>query len=319
MARISFSSRVKGELARAYPEKACCCLAELAAIARQDGTVTIGEDDGIGFYIAAANTAVARKLYRLIKDLFSIEGDLELRRQGKQGKQSRGRLCSIRLGASEATTAMLRALGILSPKKQILPGIRKDLVKNKCCRRAYLRGAFLGGGSVNSPDSGYHLEFHAANEKLAADLSALINRFPGLQAKMSRRKHAFMVYLKEGDQIADILTIMGAYSHLLEFENARVMKGMSKQIRQIVNFETANLGKTVDASARQVRQINLIADTIGLDALEPSLAQVARMRLENPEINLKELGEIMIPPLGKSGVNHRLRKIGEIADKLAQP
>ena len=314
MGRVaSFSAGVKGELARIYPEKSCCRLAELAAIARLDGTVTIERNEGVGLSIATEYSAVARKVYRLLKDLYAIEAELTIKRQNRLKQRT---LYHIRISSSEETRDLLRVLGVLSSRGQIIPGIKKDLIKNKCCMRSYLRGAFLGGGSVNSPDSDYHLELTAGNEKLGKDLMTLANRFPGFHAKLSKRKQSFLVYLKESNQIADFLTLIGAHGSLLEFESARVMKGMKNQVNRLVNCETANLGKTADAALRQVRNIRLIEERTGLDALEPSLAEVARLRLENQEINLKELGEIMIPPLGKSGVNHRLRKIGEIADRL---
>ena len=314
MARASFSSGVKGELARIYPEKDCCRLAELAAIARQDGTVTIGAAEDTGFYFSTEYSAIARKVYRLVKDLFALDATLTV---SHQSRFKRRRHYVLRLEEGHASTKALISLGLLTANHQILPGIKKDLVRNKCCGRAYLRGAFLGGGSVNSPKSDYHLELSAANEKFAGDLVSLINRHDGLHAKISQRRRSFSVYMKDSGQIADFLTLIGAHSHLLEFENTRVLRGMKDKINRIVNLETANLGKTSYAASKQVSQILLIDKKIGLDTLEPSLAQVARLRLENPDVNLKELGEIMTPPLGKSGVNHRLRKIGEIADQLA--
>jgi len=309
----SFSAGVKAELARIYPEKACCRLAELAAIARLDGTVTIGRDEGLGFYIATEYSAVARKVYRLLKDQFSIEGELTVKRQNRLKRRT---LYHISAASSGKTPELLAALGIMTSGRQILPGIKKELIKTKCCRRSYLRGAFLGGGSVSSPDSDYHLELTAGNEKLGEDLAALTNRFTGLNAKLSRRKQSWLVYLKESDQIADFLALIGAHGSLLEFENARVLKGMKNQVNRLVNCETANLEKTVNAAFRQVNGIRLIDERIGLDTLNPSLAQIARLRLDNPEATLKELGELMRPPVGKSGVNHRLRKIEEIAEKL---
>ena len=315
MDKPSFSSKVKGELARIYPEKPCCRLAELAAIARLDGTLTIARDEGLGYYIETEYSAVARKVYRLLKDQFSIEVELTVKRQNRLKRRT---LYHISVASSGETPELLKALGIISSKRQIIPGVKNDLIRTKCCRRSYLRGAFLGGGSISSPDSDYHLELTAGNETLGRDLMALINQFTGLQAKLSRRKQSYLVYLKESDQIADFLAIIGAHGSLLEFENARVMKGMKNQVNRLVNCETANLGKTVNAAFRQINGIRLIDQRIGLDALNPSLAQIARLRLANPEANLKELGEIMTPPIGKSGVNHRLRKIEEIAGKLRE-
>jgi DNA-binding protein WhiA len=309
----SFSARVKGELARVYPEKPCCRLAELAAIAHLDGTVTIGRDEGLGFYVATEYSAVARKVYKYLKEQFSIEGELTVKRQNRLKRRTE---YHIVVNSPAEMPALLSTLGILTTKNQIIPGIKRDLIRFKCCRGSYLRGAFLGGGSVSSPDSDYHLEMTAGNEKLAKDLMTLVNRFPDLQAKLGRRKQACFVYLKGSDQIADFLTVTGAHGSLLEFESARVMKGMKNQVNRLVNCETANMDKAVNAAFKQLKNIRLIEERIGLDALEPSLAQVARLRLENPEANLKELGEIMTPAIGKSGVNHRLRKIGEIAEQL---
>ena len=311
----SFSAGVKEELARFYPEKPCCRLAELAAIARLDGKVTMEPGEGTGMSIATEYSAVARKAYRLIKDLFSLDAMLTVTRKNRHKFRT---MYHIHTAPIEGAKGMLQALGLLSSGGQIVAGIKKDLIKNKCCGRSYLRGAFLGGGSVSGPDSDYHLEITAGSEKLGKDLTALINRFPGFHAKMSKRKQSYLVYLKGSDQIADFLTLIGAHGSLLEFENARVLKGMKNQVNRLVNCETANLGKTADAALRQVRNIRLIEERTGLDALDPSLAEVARLRLENQDINLKELGEIMTPPLGKSGVNHRLRKIDEIAERLRE-
>jgi DNA-binding protein WhiA len=309
----SFSAGVKAELARIYPEKDCCRLAELAAIARLDGTVTIGRDEGLGFYIATEYSAVARKAYRLLKDRFAIEGELTVKRQNRLKRRT---LYHISAAPSGEASALLAALGIMDMDRQILPGIRKDLIRTKCCRRSYLRGAFLGCGSVSGPESSYHMELAVGNEKLGRDLAALINSFAGLRAKLNQRKQAWLVYLKESDQIADFLALIGAHSSLLEFENTRVLKGMKNQVNRLVNCETANLEKTVVAAFRQAKGIRLIDERVGLEALNPSLAQIARLRLAHPEANLKELGELMTPPVGKSGVNHRLRKIEEIAEQL---
>ena len=313
MEKRTFSSEVKEELVRVYPEKKCCVLAELAAIARKEGTLTIGEDGSIGFYMVLGQASLARKVYRMLRDLHTGESVPELKRNTSRRRRS---TYTIRLKPCEETTSLLQLMGVLSSGKRILQGIKKELIRKKCCQMAYLRGAFLGGGSVSSPDRDYHMEITASSEAYARDLAALLNRFAGMQGKTSRRKQSYLVYLKGSDQIADFMTIIGAHNHLLVFENTRIYRSMRNQVNRIVNLETANLGKTSFASARQVEQISLIRDKIGLDALEPSLAQIARLRLENPDINLKELGEIMKPPLGKSGVNHRLRKISDIAENL---
>lgn len=311
--KASFSVRTKDELCRIYPEKECCRLAELAALVRLDGTVTIGLGGKTGLYVATEYSAAARKVYRLLKDCFGVEGELTVKRQNRLKKHT---LYHIRIPAGEETRQILNRLGILEEGWSIRPDIPRELVRRQCCRKSYLRGAFLGGGSVSSPESSYHLEILASHETQAQSLAALINRFPGMQAKISSRKQAFIVYLKDSEQIAEFLALIGAHASLLEFENARVLRGVKNQVNRLVNCETANLSKTVEAALRQVEVIQYLQKEIGLESLEPPLEEVARLRLANREVNLKELGQLLSPPVGKSGVNHRMRRLEEIAREL---
>lgn len=190
------------------------------------------------------------------------------------------------------------------------------LMKDTCCKRAYIRGAFLGGGSVSDPEKkGYHLEFITHSEEYGESLKTLINEF-GLESKLIDRKANHIVYLKEGDQIVDLLNIIGAHKALLDFENVRIVKQMRNDVNRLVNCETANLNKTVNAAMRQVQDIELIESRVGLGALPDGLSQLAELRLEQPEASLKELGELLDPPVGKSGVNHRFKKIHKFAESL---
>ena len=193
--------------------------------------------------------------------------------------------------------------------------IDEKMVETDDEKRAYIRGAFLGGGSVTNPEKNYHLEFVTHSEEYAQDLCELINSC-GLNSKVIQRKNSFIVYIKEGEQIVDILNIMGAHSCLLELENIRIMKEMRNNVNRLVNCETANLSKTVNAAVRQVESIKFIQSKIGLKRLPQNLREIAELRLEYPDESLKELGEMLDPPVGKSGVNHRLRKIEKIAEEL---
>ena len=313
--KASFSVRTKDEISRVYPEKDCCRLAELAAITRMDGTVTIGVGGRTGLYISTEYSAAARKVYRLLKECFGVEGELTVKRQNRLKKHT---LYNIRVPAGEESLEVLRRLGIIGEGWNIYPEIKKELIRSQCCRKSYLRGAFLGGGSVSSPDGNYHLEIITNHPRQAASLASLINRFPGMQAKVSSRKQWYVVYLKDSDQIASFLALIGAHTSLLEFENVRVMKGIKNQVNRLVNCETANLSKTVDAALRQVENIHFLQREIGLESLEPPLRDLARLRLENPESTLKELGQMLSPAVGKSGVNHRMRKLEELAEELRQ-
>ena len=191
------------------------------------------------------------------------------------------------------------------------------VVSSICCRRAYIRGAFISVGSVNDPEKNYHLEFVLADLSAAEQLRDLINAF-GLDAKVVERKEHYIVYLKEGEQIVDLLNIMEAPLALMDLENVRIVKEMRNDINRKVNCETANLNKVVGAAVKQLEDINYIEETIGLARLPEQLAEVARVRLEYPDRSLKELGSFLMTPVGKSGVNHRLRKISSIAEALRE-
>lgn len=310
---MSFSTETKEELARILPEKHCCRLAELSALIRMDGTITISAHHKMGLNIVTENAAVARKAFRLAKQVFQMDTELQVQRSTRLKKNNH---YIVKFTTTQSMPRIFEELGIMDKNGSIQPGIKKELVKTQCCRRSYLRGVFLGAGSVNNPEGNYHLEIITNDIQYAESLAALINRFKGLQAKISSRKKWHMVYLKESDQIVHFLNIIGAHQALLSFENTRIVKEMRNQVNRLVNCETANLNKTVNASMRQVESIKLLEEIMGLEKLPVRLKDLARLRLENPDISLKELGEMMDPPVGKSGVNHRMRKIEELADDI---
>lgn len=312
---MSFSTQTKDELARIISEKPCCQLAELAALIRMDGTITINPEQGVGLYIRTENAAVARKTFKLAKEIFNF--NIEIRVE-KRTRLKKNNIYIISFAHRSQMNSYLKTLGVLNDDATISYSIKKSLVKTSCCRRAYLRGAFLGAGSVNKPEGNYHLEIITGSLEYAHSLAVLMNRFPEIQAKVGSRKKLHFIYLKESEQIVAFLNIIGAHQALLNFENIRIVKGMRNQVNRLVNCETANLNKTVNASLKQVENIKLINDTLGLDKLPLRLQAIARLRMENPDVSLKELGELMDPPIGKSGVNHRMRKIEEISEDLKQ-
>lgn len=191
------------------------------------------------------------------------------------------------------------------------------IVQQTCCRRAFIRGAFLAAGSMSNPAKSYHFEIVCAAEPMAKQVQMLICSF-GMDAKIVVRKKSYVVYLKEGSQIVDILNVMEAHVSLMELENVRILKEMRNTVNRKVNCETANINKTVSAAVRQMEDITYLRDTIGFEKLPDGLQEAAQARLSHPDASLKELGEILSPPVGKSGVNHRLRKLGELAEKVKQ-
>ena len=216
--------------------------------------------------------------------------------------------------------AVLRATGLLHTQQgetQLERRIYAPVVSSICCRRAYLRGAFIAAGSVSDPEKNYHLEFVLGDAAMAQQLRDLVNSF-GLEAKVVERKEHFVVYLKEGEQIVDLLNVMGAPLALMDLENVRIVKEVRNDVNRRVNCETANLSKVVGAAVKQLEDIAYIEKTIGLSNLPEQLEEMARVRLEYPDTSLKELGSYLATPVGKSGVNHRLRKISSIAETLRE-
>jgi hypothetical protein len=187
------------------------------------------------------------------------------------------------------------------------------ILQQTCCKRAFLRGAFLAAGSISDPTKGYHFEIVCRSPEQARQLQQIMCTF-ALAARIVERKKHFVVYLKEGAQIVDMLNVMEAHVALMQLENVRIIKEMRNTVNRKVNCETANISKTVSAAVRQVEDIRLIEEHQGISSLPENLREIARVRMEYPDMPLKELGEQLSPTIGKSGVNHRLRKISEIAE-----
>lgn len=313
---MSFSSFTKNELSRIPIKNKCCAKAELAAIVRMNGIIQINGAYGISLKFTTENAAIARRIFSLLKAMYNIDVEVMVRRN-KQLKKNNNYLIVVK--NTRATKKILRDIELIKSNEydsfHLDYSISKSIISKRCCKRSFIRGSFLGGGSISNPEKTYHLEFVTNNEEHGKELSNLINSF-GLNSKIVTRKENFVIYLKEGEQIVDILNIMEAHLALLELEDIRVLKDVRNNINRIVNCETANLGKTIDASLRQIKNIEYIDSTIGLEKLPKNLLDLAYLRLEHRDASLKELGTMLSPPVGKSGVNHRFRKIEEIADDL---
>ncbi len=315
---MSFATETKAELARIDPEKKCCMMAEIAGFIRMCGVVGLFGKNGMKLTLMTDNPAVARHYKKLIKEYFDVDPSLEI---VMGAGLKRGRQYALTLDDREGQKAepILRESGILSIRGGMnifTDGIYEVLIKTKCCRKAYLRGLFLGGGTITDPEKAYHIEFICNTKVLANDVKKLIGSFVDLNAKITRRGKHYVVYVKEAEQVGDILNILGAHARFFEFENVRVKKEMRNKANRLSNCDNANMDKTLDAAGRQIEQIRKIAETQGLASLPEKLRMVAILRLENPEASLQELADMCVPPLKKSGLNNRLRKIGEIADKL---
>ena len=286
---MSFSGDVKEELVRHISSARHCQLAEFSAIVSFCGQ--FGRDNEgkytIGFQ--TENEALVKKGFTLLKKLYNIRFGASLNEE-------------------EVRFIIQKAGGIGQPVNPLT-------IKNRCCKRAFLRGAFLSAGSMSDPQKGYHLEFVCGNAEQAEQLQQVIRTFD-IEAKIVLRKKYHVVYLKEGSAIVDLLNVCEAPVSLMNLENMRILKEMRNSVNRRVNCETANISKTVNASARQIEDIEYIREHYGFEKLTKALREMAEVRLENPDAPLKELGEYLTPPVGKSGVNHRLRKLSELADRL---
>ena len=305
---MSFSSHVKEELSRQVSPARHCQIAETAAILSLCGKVHITEDNSYTIRIHTENVAVARKYFTLLKKAFNIRADVAIRRNAFLKKN---RTYTVAVRKNEDAVRVLQAARLLCEDGDVYENmsvVKNLIIQNSCCRRAFIRGAFLAAGSISDPEKFYHFEIVCASMEKAEQLKEIIATF-SIEAKIVVRKKYYVVYIKEGSQIVEILSVM-------EAENIRILKEMRNSVNRQVNCETANINKTVSAAVKQLEDIEYIRDTVGLDYLPESLAEIAQARLERPDATLKELGEALSPPVGKSGVNHRLRKVSAIAENL---
>ncbi len=308
---MSYASEVKKELTGLEVHRGNA-KAELMALIRMNGSVGLANHQLV-LNVATESPAIARRIYTLIKDFYQIETDIFVRRKMKL-KKNNTYVVRLRYHARE----LLTDLGIIDGLS-IREDVPMELLKNDLMIRSYLRGAFLAGGSVNNPEtSRYHLEIYSLYEEHNETIAKMINRYH-LNARTTSRRSGYIVYLKEAEKIANFLQLIGATSSMLKFENIRIVRDMRNSVNRLVNCENANMDKVANASNRQIENIRLIDQRVGLNQLPPKLQMIAKTRLAHQEVSLKELGELVPDgPISKSGVNHRLRKINQYADKLRQ-
>ena len=314
---MSFSSEVKEELSRQISTARHCQIAEIAAIISMCGGVSISAENQYSLKIHTENISVARKYFTLLKKTFNINTEVSIRQSTGPRKS---RIYSVLLKDHEESLRVLQAAKLLDADMEIRENFSMAdnlVIQRSCCRRASIRGAFLAAGSISDPKKSYHFEIVCTSEEKARQLILIINSFD-MDAKMVLRKKYFVVYLKEGAQIVDLLNIMEAHVALMNLENVRILKEMRNSVNRQVNCETANIHKTVNAAVKQIEDIRYIEKTIGFEQLSEGLEEIARLRLEQPEATLKELGAMLSVPVGKSGVNHRLRKLSILAEELRQ-
>lgn len=308
----SFSSQVKEELAHLAPGQSCCQLMELAALLRASGRISLSGPGRLAVTLTTDHAPVARKIIRLVKGVFPLQTEVMV---GRRTRLRKNLSYLVRIPSQAGLLGMLKATGVVDADGNLTDWRTLPQLQNDHCRRAYLRGTFLGSGWVAAPERQHHLEMTTTETEAADALGQILFSY-GLPVRMVYRKDTMVLYLKDADQIAKFLGLVGASEALFHFEDVRAMKEMRNLVNRQVNAETANLGKTAEAAARQVEAVRKLQAAGQLDQLSAPLRELAQLRLNHEEASLKELGELCNPPVGKSGVNHRMRELLRLAESI---
>ena len=306
---MSFSKEVKNELLSVKEGRRHCQRAEFAAILSGIGGVEM-HDGKLQVRAAAEQELLMQKYCTLLEQVCGVCGEIKQ----KQNKNS----WQVCIRQEEEVEKILQALKLIGNDGTIREKLNQTnglLLQRSCCKRAYLRGAFLAAGSISDPKKSYHFEIVCGDIEKARQIQELLASFQ-LDAKTVFRKGHEIVYLKEGSQIVDALNVMGAHVALMDLENVRIIKEMRNDVNRRVNCETANIHKTVSAAYRQQEAIRFLQVRGMLTELPEQLQEIASLRMEYPEATIKELGAYCVPEVGKSGVNHRLRRLEEIAGRM---
>ncbi|MGE5675876.1 MAG: DNA-binding protein WhiA [Mycobacterium leprae] len=306
----SFSSQVKDELSHLMPDLSCCRRTELAALVRASGRISIG-GGGIACTLSTDHAPVARMIIRLIRSEFGLQTRLMVLRRMRLRKNLS---YLVRIPPQPGLTNLLQASGIMDRNGDLSDWGDLASLGHDHCRRAYLRGTFLGTGWIAPPERQHHLEMTTTATEAADELGQLLFRY-GIPVRMAYRKDTMVLYVKDAKDIVKFLKLVGAEGALSHYEDVRAVKQVRNKVNRQVNAETANLNKTVEASGRQVEMLTSLAASGRLAVLSDGLRELALLRLNHPDANLKELGEMCNPPLSKSGVNHRMRQLMKIAEE----
>ena len=314
---VSFSARVKEELVRLPLGKPCCQLSEITALTQTSGHLAMRGGGSFSVSYRLENVGAARRLFQLLKKRLNVSPALHVVQNPRLGGR---RICALTLTGEDAQR-LLEALHMMDRGEDGLPRLKHTVPRHPltrpCCRRAFFRGAFLGAGSMTNPDKAYRLEWQTEDETLKRSLRRLLEK-SDLPFHAYVRKGRDVVYLKKAQDIADLLALMGAAHSVLQMENIRAHKQLRSTVSRAANCDEHNGEKALDAALTQAEAIRQIALKQGLFTLPPALREMARLRMEHPEYNLRELGEQLDPPVGRSGVNHRLRRLMQIAAELEE-
>lgn len=303
---MSFSEETKQELVSLRTVKSCCMLSELNALTQSCGSMTLLGRGQVAIAYTTENVSVAKRIFILLKMRLEINSTPHFAKSTRFGGR---RICIIRLSPADSRKLMY-ALHMIHESEggEVYRGIPRRALSRKCCQQAFLRGAFLGEGSVSSPERDHHLEFVCSSEKRAAAVTQMLTR-NDITGAVTQRRGSSVVYLKRGGQISTLLGLMGATRAMMRYENALAQRSLHESVRRATNCDHNNMARQLSAAQKQIDAIHALEARGELETLPESLQQVARLRLLHPELTLEELGAMLTPPIGKSGVNHRFREI----------
>ncbi len=311
---MSFTAQVKDELSRVEGICPNCAYAQLSAIVRVCGTLSFRGPGRYSIRVSTETGAVARTMIKLTHELF----DLETRLTVRHSNLHKVRNYLIEIPEQDEMESDLVRLGILVPGRGLAQGAPVQLLRRRCCRAAFIRGAFMAGGFVADPRGDFHLEIAVTGERFAQDIIELIGEH-GITARLNRRRGAYAIYLKSFDDVVKLLRVMGAARSARAIENVRQVKQAINDVNRRVNAETANLSRTTNAAGTQLELIDEAEHLIGLRQLPPAVREFCELRRENPELSLADLGALASPPTKKSGMYHRLLRLRSLVEAAREP
>ncbi|MCF0105089.1 MAG: DNA-binding protein WhiA [Eggerthellaceae bacterium] len=307
---MSFSVEVKEELINVEPNCSNCARSCLAAICRIKGTLYKAGEGSFRLQIRTDNSKLARYVIKSLREKYLLETNYSIR----ESRFNSGTLFYVNIPHQEELNAFLQQVGILDKDNKLLRGIPAHLYKNECCGAAYHRGCFLGSGYVSEPTGKFHFEITLNNKPIARDMIEILAQ-KGIDTKVISRGSKYVLYLKKAQSIIDFFAYIGAHVSLLKFEEYRVIKSAASQSNRLANCEFSNILKSTAASLQQIKEIHTVLDNYNINKLPKGLEEYIRVRSENPELSLSELGKKFDPAISKSAVYHRVRRISELCSK----
>lgn len=308
---MSFSSDLKEELCRVINHDECCMMAELTGFLITNCNI-VKENNEFTLRMSTENSTAIRRVYTYFKKIYNVTPISNIEKE----KTFKDSLFQLRIVDKEALEEIFKNSYInIDVRLQIVIDKKDEIKAKECCIRSFLRGVFVGAGSITNPNNRYHLEIVANSVENANFINELITE-AGLSSKVIKRKKDYVIYLKGAEDISEFLTIIGSNKSKLTFEETRVIKDMRNRVNRINNFENANFDKTIDAGLEQIADIEIIKSNRKFSKLPEGLKQLAKLRLSYKEATLEELGNMLEPKLSRAGVSHRFKKIKEIANEL---